>query len=158
MTNSLNAVPSRSLSGRPLVALVTAVAIVLSVIVELVVAAFAHAAGSSSDFAPLTAAGLIPPTVLGLLIASVTWHLVRARAKNPQAVMRRMVPTVVLLSLVPDVQLGISKREAHTTWAEVLVLMVLHLLVSAIGVYLFHRTMPLNRRDDRSSPVERPEI
>ena len=130
-------------------ALVASVA--ASLIVELIIAAIAHGAGAYSDFQPLTFRGLIGPTVLGLLIAAVVWELVRRRAGDPVAVMRRLVPIVVVLSWVPDVALGATHREAstqlpHTTWGEVAALMVMHLFVAAIGLGLFSRLLPLRRR------------
>ena len=114
---------------------------VASLIVELIIAAIAHGAGAYSDFQPLTFGGLIGPTVVGLLIAVVVWELVRRRAGDPVAVMRRLVPIVVVLSWVPDVVLGVTRRAgashvAHTTWGEVAALMVMHLFVAAIGLGL----------------------
>ena len=120
-------------------------ALIVSVVVELIVAAIAHGAGANSDFKPLTAAGLIPPTVIGLLSAVVAWNLVRSRAKDPVGVMTRLAPTVVLLSWIPDIQLGASHGEAHTTWGEVAVLMVMHLFVAAIGIGVFSQLLPLRR-------------
>ena len=122
-----------------------------SLIVELIIAAIAHGAGAYSDFQPLTFRGLIGPTVVGLLIAVVVWELVRRRAGDPVAVMRRLVPIVVVLSWAPDIALGATHREAssqlpHTTWGEVAALMVMHLFVAAIGIGLFSRLLPLQRR------------
>jgi hypothetical protein len=122
-----------------------------SLIVELIIAAIAHGAGAYSDFQPLTFRGLIGPTVVGLLIAVVVWELVRRRAGDPVAVMRRLVPIVVVLSWAPDIALGATHREAssqlpHTTWGEVAALMVMHLFVAAIGIGLFSRLLPLRRR------------
>jgi hypothetical protein len=130
--------------------------VVASLVVELIIAAIAHGAGAYSDFQPLTFGGLIGPTVLGLLIAVVVWELVRRRAGDPVAVMRRLVPIVVVLSWVPDVVLGATHREAtshvaHTTWGEVAALMVMHLFVAAIGLGLFSRLLPLRRRPDAPS-------
>jgi hypothetical protein len=125
--------------------------VVAALIVELIIAAIAHGAGAYSDFQPLTFGGLIGPTVLGLLIAVVVWELVRRRAGDPVAVMRWLVPIVVVLSWVPDVVLGVTHRAgashvAHTTWGEVAALMVMHLFVAAIGLGLFSRLLPLRRR------------
>ncbi|HEY3605874.1 MAG TPA: DUF6069 family protein [Pseudonocardiaceae bacterium] len=125
--------------------------VVASLVVELVIAAIAHGAGAYSDFQPLTFGILSRLTVLGLLAAVVVWELVRRRAGDPVAVMRRLVPIVVVLSWVPDVLLGATHAEAHTTWGEVAVLMVMHLVVAVIGVGLFSRLLPLRRRPDAAS-------
>lgn len=134
--------------------------VVASLIVELIIAAIAHGAGAYSDFQPLTFGGLIGPTVVGLLTAVVVWELVRRRAGDPAAVMRRLVPIVVVLSWVPDVVLGTTHREAtshvaHTTWGEVAALMVMHLFVAAIGLGLFSRLLPLRRRPGAPSGLGR---
>ena len=139
-------------------ALVTSV--VASLIVELIIAAIAHGAGAYSDFQPLTFGGLLGPTVLGLLTAVVVWELVRRRAGNPVAVMRRLAPIVVVLSWVPDIALGATHKAgtspvAHTTWGEVAALMVMHLFVAAIGLGLFNWLLPLRRRPAASSDLGR---
>lgn len=150
-TRSYRNLPTRIALPTALVA-----SVVASLIVELIIAAITHGAGAYSDFQPLTFGGLIGPTVLGLLIAVVVWELVRRRAGDPVAVMRRLVPIVVVLSWVPDVVLGATHREAsrqvaHTTWGEVAALMVMHLFVAAIGVGLFSQLLPLQRRPDAPS-------
>ena len=145
-TRSYRNLPTRIALPAALVASVAA-----SLIVELIIAAIAHGAGAYSDFQPLTFRGLIGPTVVGLLIAVVVWELVRRRAGDPVAVMRRLVPIVVVLSWAPDIALGATHREAssqlpHTTWGEVAALMLMHLFVAAIGIGLFSRLLPLRRR------------
>ena len=140
------------------IALVTS--LVAALIVELIIAAIAHGAGAYSDFQPLTFSGLIGPTVLGLVVAAVVWELVRRRAGDPVAVMRRLVPTVIVLSWVPDVLLGATHREAssqlpHTTWGEVAALMVMHLFVAAIGLGLFSQLLPLRRGPEAPSGLGR---
>jgi hypothetical protein len=142
-TRSYRNLPTRIALPAALVA-----SVVASLIVELVIA---HGAGAYSDFQPLTLGGLIGPTVLGLLTAVVVGELVRRRAGDPVAVMRRLVPIVVVLSWVPDVVLGATHREAttqvaHTTWGEVAALMVMHLFVAAIGLGMFSWLLPLRRR------------
>ena len=149
-TRSYRNLPTRIALPAALVASVAA-----SLIVELIIAAIAHGAGAYSDFQPLTFRGLIGPTVLGLLIAVVVWELVRRRAGDPVAVMRRLVPAVVVLSLVPDVVLGATHGEAHTTWGEVAALMVMHLFVAAIGIGLFSQLLPLRRRPAALSDLGR---
>jgi hypothetical protein len=141
----------RNLPTRIALPVALVASVVASLIVELIIAAIAHGAGAYSAFQPLTFGGLIGPTALGLLTAVVVWELVRRRAGDPVAVMRRLVPIVVVLSWVPDIVLGATRRAgtsqvAHTTWGEVAALMVIHLFVAAIGLGLFSRLLPLRRR------------
>jgi hypothetical protein len=141
----------RNLPTRIALPIALVASVVASLVVELVIAAIAHGAGAYSDFQPLTFGGLLPPTVAGLLIAVVVWALVRRRAGDPVAVMRRLVPIVVVLSWVPDIALGATHRAgashvAHTTWGEVAALMVMHLFVAAVGVGLFSQLLPLRHR------------
>ena len=141
----------RNLPTRIALPIALVASVVASLVVELIIAAIAHGAGAYSDFQPLTFGGLLGPTVVGLLTAVVVWELVRRRAGDPVAVMRRLVPIVIVLSWVPDVLLGATHREAatqlpHTTWGEVAALMVMHLFVAAIGLGLFSWLLPLRRR------------
>lgn len=137
--------------------------VVTSLVVELIIAAIAHGAGANAGFQPLTLSGLLGPTVVGLLIAVVVWELVRRRAADPLAVMRWLVPVVVVVSWIPDVVLGATHRAganhvAYTTWGEVAALMVMHLFVSAIGLGLFSQLLPLQRRPAAPlDPSSRPE-
>src|SRR5438045_2764419 len=83
-----------------------------SLIVEVIIAAVAHAAGASADFRPLTLAGLLGPTIVALLIALVVWELVRRRAADAAVVMRWLGPGGVGVAWVPDVALGTPRRHA----------------------------------------------
>jgi hypothetical protein len=150
----------RNLPTRIALPIALVASVVASLIVELVIAAIAHGAGAYSDFHPLTFSGLIGPTVLGLLVAVVVWELVRRRAGDPVAVMRRLVPIVVVLSWVPDIALGATHRAgtsqvAHTTWGEVAALMVMHLFVAVIGIGLFSQLLPLRHRPHAPSDLGR---
>jgi len=44
--------------------------------------------------------------------------------------MRFLAPAVVLVSLIPDVLVGVTRSEAGTTWAGVFGLMAMHLAVA----------------------------
>jgi hypothetical protein len=150
----------RNLPTRIALPIALVASVVASLIVELIIAAIAHAAGAYSDFHPFTFSGLIGPTVLGLVVAVVVWELVRRRAADPVAVMRRLVPIVVVLSWVPDIALGATHRAgtsqvAHTTWGEVAALMVMHLFVAAIGIGLFSQLLPLRHRPAARSDLGR---
>jgi len=134
-----------------------------SLIVEVGIAALAHAAGASADFHPLTLAGLLGPTIVALMIALVVWELVRWRAADAVAVMRWLVPVGLVVSLLPDIALGTTHRIAtgpvpDTTWGEVVVLMVMHVFAAAIAVGLFSRLLPLRHRSFRPPYAVEPRL
>jgi hypothetical protein len=134
-----------------------------SLIVEVVIAAVAHAAGASADFRPLTLAGLLGPTIVALMIALMVWELVRQRAADAAAVMRWLVPVGLVVSWLPDVALGTTHRIAtgpvpDTTWGEVVVLMVMHVFAAAIAVGLFSRLLPLRHRSVEPPNVAEPRL
>lgn len=118
-------------------------AAVASAIVVAAIAVIAHAAGVRHDFKPLTPSSFLPLTILGVLAGGIGWHIVRRRAAQPAAVLRRLVPTVVILSLVPDVALGMSGGQAGTTWGGVAALICMHFAVAATAVLIFRRVLPL---------------
>ena len=95
-------------------------------------------------FTPFTP-GYIPLITLGDAVALVGWLLVRRKAASPASVMRALAPAAVLVSLVPDVLLGITKFEAGTTWPGVAGLMAMHLAVAAVAVTSYAKLLPLNR-------------
>jgi hypothetical protein len=125
----------------------TALAVLLaaaaSAIAVAVIAAIAHAAGVRHDFKPLTPGSFLPLTVLGVLAGGVGWHSVRRRAAQPATVLRRLVPAVVILSLVPDIALGIGGGQPGTTWVGVAALICMHIAVATTAVLIFRRAMPL---------------
>jgi hypothetical protein len=134
-----------------------------SLIVEVIIAAVAHAAGASADFRPLTLAGLLPPTIVALMIALVVWELVRWRAADAAAVMRWLVPVGLVVSWLPDLALGTTHRIAtgpvpDTTWGEVVVLMAMHVFGAAIAVGIFSRLLPLRRQSLKPANVADPRL
>jgi len=115
---------------------------IASAVLNTVISLVAQAAGADAT----TVAGLTPPAyivlaVVGLLIAALAWSAVRARATNPVALMRWLVPAVVTISLIPDLLIGL----AGMGWVAAIALMLMHLSVAAAGVTAFRRYLPLSR-------------
>jgi hypothetical protein len=52
------------------------------------------------------------------------------------------VPTVLVLSLIPDVALLVTGAMPGTTVTAVVTLMVMHVVTAAIAVTAYRRTMP----------------
>ncbi len=119
------------------------VAIVAALVGNTVVAQVALAAGASEEFQPLTVGAYGFFTVIGVVAGLVGWLLIR-RTANAAATLRWLVPTVLVLSLIPDVLLGFSDR-AGVSWGAVVALMVMHVVVTVAAVTTFSRLLPVSR-------------
>ncbi|GLY50442.1 hypothetical protein Lesp01_40980 [Lentzea sp. NBRC 102530] len=80
-----------------------------------------------------------PATVLGILLGTLGWYLVRRFAGNPRRVLRVLVPVVVVVSWIPD--LGILAGGASPVNSLALILM--HAVVAAATVPVLNRVLPL---------------
>ncbi|CAL9326512.1 DUF6069 family protein [Streptomyces sp. SudanB52_2052] len=94
---------------------------------------------------PITVTGgvfvafLLRLTALGVLGGSVGWTLVRRFSPDPERLLRRLVPSVVVLSCVPDFFLF---GEGEVT--GVVALLLMHVAVAVIAVPTYYRVMPLS--------------
>ncbi|GAA1618788.1 DUF6069 family protein [Actinoplanes couchii] len=122
-----------------------ALAAIGSVAVNAVIAMLAHAAGASDEFMPLTIGAYGFLSVVGVLIAAIGWAVIRRAAKQPAAVFRWLVPTIVVVSLIPDVLLLTGEGQPGTGIVAVVALMLMHVAVAAVAVPIFRRVMPLPR-------------
>jgi len=109
-----------------------------------VIALIARAAGASHDFKPLWPSSYLPLTVLGVLAGAIGWQIIRRRATRPAAVLRWLVPTVVVLSFIPDIAVGAAGGSPGVSWGAVSALMLMHLTVAAVAVAVYRRLMPLH--------------
>jgi uncharacterized membrane protein (UPF0182 family) len=131
---------SRTTSTARGIALSVTVAAVASAVVNTVISLLAQALGADAS----KIMGLTPPlyigfAVIGLLIAALAWSAVRAKASNPAAVMRWLVPAVVLISLIPDALVAVGMSAVGG-----IALGLMHLVVAAAGVAAFRRFLPLD--------------
>ncbi|MCX4763284.1 DUF6069 family protein [Streptomyces sp. NBC_01275] len=97
------------------------------------------AAGASDDFQPLWPSSYLPLTVLGVLAGAIGRQIVRGRADDPEAALRWLVPTVVTLSLVPDIAVGVENSAPGASWGGVAALILMHLAVAAVAVPAYRR-------------------
>ncbi|MFF1303529.1 DUF6069 family protein [Streptomyces sp. NPDC058307] len=120
----------------------------VAVAINAIVAATAHAAGASDDFEALQLPAYAALTVFGVLIAAAAWAIIRARSARPARLLRTLVPVVLIVSLIPDVMVGISDSRPGTSWGAVIALMVMHVAVAAVAVPTFQRLLPLPTTQD----------
>lgn len=148
MTSQITAPPISPVHrGRAVLAAGLAAAAVIAVALNAAVAAIAHAAGAPANFSPL----LLPTfglfTVAGIVIGAAGWARIRARSARPRALLRRLVPVVLVVSYVPDLLVGISGLLPGTTWGAVIGLMVMHIVVAGIAVPSYQLLFPLPRNN-----------
>ena len=81
-----------------------------------------------------------PLTVIGVLAGTIGWAAIRRYAARARQTLRLVVPAVVVLSFIPDLGLLIS---GMADGANVVGLLVMHLVVAAVTVAAVSRTLPL---------------
>jgi NADH:ubiquinone oxidoreductase subunit K len=142
------ATPAAHTTPRPAYAVSTAlktgaIAGVAAAVVNVIVSAIARGPfGASDDFAPLTPGPIMMWTILGALIGAAGWRLIVNKKADSRSLLNKLVPTVLVLSLVPDLALLASDSMAGQTTGAVLALMVMHVLTAAIVVAGYRRFMP----------------
>ena len=97
---------------------------------------------ASDDFAPLTPGPIVLWTILGAVIGAVGWRLIVNNRAHSRALLAKLVPTVLVLSFIPDVALLLSDSMAGQTTAGVIALMVMHVVTAAVVVTAYRRAMP----------------
>ncbi|MFJ2884958.1 DUF6069 family protein [Streptomyces sp. NPDC087305] len=114
-------------------------AIVLAAAADTVIAQLALAAGAPDDFQPLKASSYIFLTTVGILAGALGWSIVRKVSNDPRALVRWLVPTLVLVSFVPDFLLY---GDGGATGVGALLLM--HVTVAVVAVVAYRKVMPLS--------------
>jgi hypothetical protein len=133
---------SRSAEGRFGLAKAIAVAAIAASIVNGLIAFLALGPfGASEALQGLTAPAFVSLTVIGVAIGALGWRAITRRAKRPATVMRRLVPTVLVLSFIPDVLL-LTSGAPGADLPGVLALMAMHVVVVAVAVPVFQHFMP----------------
>jgi hypothetical protein len=150
MTTAAPVSPASSAAARPAatagrtVVLVVA-GIVIAGLATSVVALIATALGAAKEFSPLMPAVYLPFVAVGIVAAVVGWRIVRSRAAHPAAVLRVLVPVVLIASFIPDTILIVTRFIPGTTLLGGLSLSVMHLIVAAVAVPLAQRIAPVER-------------
>ena len=81
-------------------------------------------------------------TIVGAIVGAIGWHLIATRSRNASGVLRVLVPTVLVLSLIPDVLLLVNESQPGTTTAGVIALMLMHVGVAVAAVPAYRRFIP----------------
>jgi hypothetical protein len=73
---------------------------------------------------------------------AVGWRLIVYTSAHGRALLNTLVPTVLVLSLIPDVALLATDSVAGQTTAGVMALMVMHVVTAVIAVTAYRKVMP----------------
>ena len=114
-------------------------AIVVASLADAVLALLALAVGAPDDFQPLMPGSYIFLTTVGVVAGAIGWAIIRKVSKDPEALMRWLVPTVVALSFVPDFLLF-----GEGGVAGVVALLLMHVVVAVVAVFAYRKVMPLS--------------
>lgn len=119
-----------------------AVAGVIAAVTNVVISAVARGPlGASDDFVPLTPGPVVMWTILGAIIGAAGWRLIVNTSARSRALLNRLVPTVLVLSFVPDVALLATDSTPGQTTTGVVALMVMHVVTAVIAVIAYRKAM-----------------
>ncbi|MER5387738.1 DUF6069 family protein [Saccharopolyspora sp. NPDC002686] len=109
---------------------------------------------------PSTVIGLQPMayitlTALGVIAAAAGWTLIHAKAKNPKSLLAKLVPSVLVLSLFADIPLFFIDGASVV---GVVALMLMHIVVAAVVVPVFARTLPVSDHETDRVPGPTPAV
>ena len=147
MTTSLStsapAPTRRSRAGLGTALRTGAVAGVIAAVTNVVISAIARGPlGASDDFVPLSPSPIVMWTMLGAIIGAIGWLLIVNRSARSRTLLSALVPTVLVLSLIPDVALLVTDSVPGQTTSGVVALMVMHVVTAAIAVTAYRKAMP----------------
>ncbi len=133
---------SRTVSWKSTAA-AAAVGAVGGLVINTVIATLARALFDiPSEFQQLTLPVYGFLTVVGAIVGAIGWHLIATRSRNAAGLLRVLVPTVLVLSLIPDVLLLVTDSQPGTTTAGVVALMLMHVGVAVAAVPAYRRFIP----------------
>jgi hypothetical protein len=143
MTTSTSAPTRRSDVSLTTALRTGAVAGVIAAVTNLVISAIARGPlGASGDFVPLTPGPIVMWTIIGAIIGALGWRLIVTTSAHSRTLLNTLVPTVLVLSLIPDVALLVTDSTAGQTTAGVVALMVMHIVTAVIAVTAYRKAMP----------------
>lgn len=121
-------------------------AAVTATAVNALIAVLAHAFGAADEFQPLQFGAYAFLTVAGTLAGAAGWAAIRRWTRRPSAVLRWLVPAVLVVSFVPDLALLGSDAQPGTSGLAVVALIVMHVNVAAVTVPILRAVLPLPDR------------
>ena len=122
------------------VALGIAAAAVVAIAVNALVAFGTSALNPNGTAMGLDLVAFAPLTVVGVLAGTLGWAAVRRYAANARAVLRVLIPVVVVLSFIPDFGLLLA---GMADGVNLVGLLIMHVVVATVTVTAVSRVLPL---------------
>ncbi len=120
-----------------------AVAGIAAAVINVAISAVARGSfDAGDDFAPLTPGPIVMWTLLGAVLGAAGWRLFVNRSARSRALLTKLVPTVLVLSFLPDLALLATDAMPGQTTSGVVALMVMHVATAAVVVTAYQRAMP----------------
>ena len=135
----LSTSPTTGTGGRGVATAIALGAVGAAVVNGLIAAVARGPLDASSDFQPLTPGAFVFWSIIGAVIGGLGWALIQRRAQDPARLLRVLVPTVLVLSLVPDVAIWVQDSMTGINSTGVLALMAMHVATAAVLVPVFKR-------------------
>ncbi|MET8761501.1 DUF6069 family protein [Lentzea sp. NPDC004782] len=133
--------PTQTRTSTGKVVLGVAAAVVLACAGNAVVSFLAQALGADPNAVEgLQPKGYVVLTTIGVVIAAFAWASIRKRAEDPARTLGKLVPIVVAVSFLADVPVFFLPGASAV---GVVALMVMHVVVAAVAVPVFHRVLPI---------------
>ncbi len=130
---------TRTSTGKVVLGVVAA--IVAASIGNAIVSYLAQALGADPNAVEgLKPQGYVVLTAVGVIIAAFAWASIRKRAKDPARTLGKLVPIVVVVSFLADVPVFFLPGASAV---GVIALLVMHVVVAAVAVPIFHRVLPV---------------
>ena len=115
-------------------------AIVAAVVVNIIIQQIAVAVlQPDPQFMPLTLGAVSTFTVMGMLGAVIVYAVLGRVSRRPVALFRRVALIALVVSLIPDILMAITRFIPGTTTPNVIVLMIMHVATWAVAVGILTR-------------------
>lgn len=142
-TSTQTLTPQRSLATPARWAIGLAAAIGIASVANAIVAQAAIAAGADPSFGSFAIGATTGYSALGVLIGFTGWIAVRQWVPRAATVLAALVPTLTVLSFIPDLTFLDPASQEGAGPIAAIALMVMHVVVVAVAVPIYQRLAPV---------------
>jgi hypothetical protein len=131
------------------IALAALIAAAVTGVVDALIGIIALALGAKATLT-LSPGPDVAFAVIASIVGAIGWTIIARQSQNPRRALQIVAPVVLLLSFIPDV-LFAAGTVAHTGWAPVAALVLMHIATIALALATYSTVLPI--RKDHSPAV-----